>query len=266
MSLLDRLHPLQAPAGVDIVRMDVALLERRAGDAYLNDGLWALTDESGIPLECRTMLEENGFRIGQIGGIPPPELLALLTSKRSCANPRQIRLHAGAAQELSLGPLMPSCRFQLAEDGATDAVALEQAQLMLMVVPRLKSDGRIGLRFTPQIEHGEARLVACPAADHTGMMLQRQRSLCRYPALSWEVALAPNEFVVVGARAERPESLGQVAFVRTQESPPVQRLLVIRTSRTAPGEPDDTPGDGGFPRCPPVAYHAACPSAGTPEP
>jgi hypothetical protein len=265
MSLFGGQRPLQVPAGADIVRMDVALLERRAGDAYLNEGLWTLADEGGVPLESRATLEENGLRIGQIGGLPPPELLALLTSERSCANPRQIRLHAGDAKDLLLGPVLPACRFQLRPDGESDPVALEQAQFMLTVVPTLTRDGRVCLHFTPQVEHGEAQLVAGPAADHSGMVLQRQRAVNRYNALSWDVTLAPNEYVVVGARAQRRESLGYQAFVRPQESPPVQRLLVIRTSRTAPGAPDDTPGDDAesMQRCPPVAFQASSsPAAG----
>jgi hypothetical protein len=258
-SLFGGLRPLQVPAGADIVRLDVALLERRVGDPYLNEGLWTLADESGVPLESRAALEENGFRIGQVGGLPPPELLALLTSERSCANPRQIRLHTGDAKDLLLGPILPVCRFQVLEDGEPDAVNLEQAQLMLSVVPTLTRDGRIALHFTPQVEHGEAQLVPCPAPDHSGMVLQRQRAVNRYTALSWDVTLAPNEYVVVGARGERRESLGYQAFVRPQESPPVQRLLVLRASRTAPGAPDDTPGDAAesIQRCPPVAFQAS---------
>jgi hypothetical protein len=69
------------------------------------------------------------------------------------------------------------------------------------------------------------------------------------------VTLAPNEYVVVGARFDRPGSLGYQAFVRADESPPVQRLLVIRTSRTAPDAPDD--GDDGLERSPPVASQAS---------
>jgi hypothetical protein len=262
-TLFGGLRPLQVPAGADIVRLDVALLERRVGDPYLNEGLWTLADEGGVPLESRAMLEENGFRIGQVGGLPPPELLALLTSERSCANPRQIRLHAGDAKDLLVGPILPVCRFQLQADGEPEAVSLEQAQLMLSVVPTLTRDGRIALHFTPQVEHGEAQLVACPAADHSGMVLQRQRAVNRYAALSWDVTLAPNEYVVVGARGERRESLGYQAFVRPQESPPVQRLLVLRASRTAPGAPDDT--DDSIRRCPPVALQASS-SPATPPP
>jgi hypothetical protein len=250
--------PLEAPRGADVVEMQVALLERRAGDAYLNDGLWALADESAVPLDRKAVLEDNGFRIGQVAGMPPPELQALLTSDHSCINPRQIRLHTGDAKELVLGPAQPSLRFRVEQDGRTDAVGVEQAQAMLVVVPEFTPDGRIRLRFTPKVQHGETVLAPCPAADHSGITLQCQRPSNSYPALGWEVTLAPNEYVVIGGRTDRPGSMGCQAFLRNDETPAVQRVLVIRTGRTAPDGADDlADGDDGARRPPPVAYHAS---------
>jgi hypothetical protein len=249
------LRPLQVPSAPDIVQMHVALIERRVGDTYLNERLWPLVDESAVPTEHKWALEQNGFRTGQVGGLPPPELLALLTSERSCVNPRHIRLHVGDTKCLLLGPVQDVCRFHIEENGRADDVVLEQAQVMLAVVPSLAPDGRIRLHFTPQVEHGERRLVPGAAEDHSHMVLRPQRDVSRYTALCWEVALAANEYVVVGARFDRPGSLGCQAFVRADESPPVQRLLVIRTSRTAPDAPDQ--GDDGLERSPPVASQAS---------
>jgi hypothetical protein len=249
---LRRMRPLQVPSGPDIVLMHVVLLERPVGDRYLNEGLWPMVDESGIPSEHKWVLERNGFRTGQVGGLPPPELLALLTSERSCVNPQQVRLHVGSSKDVLLGPVQAACRFQVEQEGREDDVVLQQAQMMLSVVPALVPDGRIRLTFTPVVEHGERRLMPGPAEDHSCLVLRPQRDVNRYPALSWDVTLAPNEYVVVGARYDRPESLGYQAFVRADESPPVQRLLAIRTSRTAPDAPDD--GDDGPP---PVASQAS---------
>lgn len=257
------MSPFQAPSGADVVQMQVALLERRAGDAYLNEGLWALADEGAVPLDRKAVLEDNGFRIGQVAGMPPPELLALLTSDRSCVNPRQLRLHTGDAKELMLGPAQPSLRFRVVQDGHADDVAVEQAQAMLVVVPGLAPDGSVRLHFTPQVQYGETRMTPCPAADHSGITLQCQRASSRYPALGFEVTLAPNEYVVIGGRADRPGSLGCQAFLRSDETPAVQRLLVIRTGRTVPEGADELPdGDEATQRPPPVAYHASRSAAG----
>jgi hypothetical protein len=260
----DTLHPaawwgrkpmLQLPTGVDVVQMEVALLERQVGDRYLNERLWPLVDETAIPSEHQWVLEQNGFRTGQVGGLPPPELLALLTSERSCINPRRIWFHAGDTKTVLLGPELASCRFLLTQDNQQELVALDRAQVMLAVVPQLAPGGQVRLHFTPQVEHGEQRLVPGASDDHSHLVLRPQRDLNQYPGLGWDVTLAPNEYVVVGARYDRPGSLGYRAFVRTDESPPVQRLLVIRISRTAPDAPED--GDDGPRRAPSVASEAA---------
>src|SRR5262245_22923639 len=72
-SWLSRRRPFQGPTGPDVVQMQVALLECPVGDRYLNDDLWALADEQQF-LSCKSLLEENGWRIGQIGGVTPAKL------------------------------------------------------------------------------------------------------------------------------------------------------------------------------------------------
>lgn len=222
-----------APQGSDVVQIDVALLERPLGDAYINQGLWAFADEQVVALESKAVLEDNGFRIGQIGGITPAELQTLLTSERSCANPRRIQLHAGKPTQVVLGPAATACQFRIEHDGIQVPVSLEKAQCTLEVVPALAKDGHTRLRFLPEIQHGDLALLPKPTPDFTGLMLQQERPTERYPALGWEVNLAPNEYMLVGARLERPHTLGHQCFVRADEPQPVQRLLVIRTSRAA---------------------------------
>src|SRR2546423_4873835 len=75
----------QLPEGY--VQMDVALLERPLGDRYLNQTLWTYADETVVGLDARPQLDENGWRIGQIVGMPPGGLQTLLTSPRACLNP-----------------------------------------------------------------------------------------------------------------------------------------------------------------------------------
>jgi hypothetical protein len=179
------------PQGPDVVQIDVAVLERPVGDLYINQGLWAFADEQVVALESKAVLEDNGFRIGQIGGITPAELQTLLTSERSCA-----------------------------------------------LLPR-------------------------PTPDFSGWMFQQERPVERYPTLGWEVNLSPNEYIVVGARLERPHTLGHRFFVHPDEPNPVQRLLVIRTGRTTaedPSLPATAEETNGY-WTPPLASQAAWSSA-----
>jgi hypothetical protein len=252
------------PSGPDVIQMQVALLERPVGDRYLNQDFWDVVDEQVVALERKAVLEDNGFRIGQVGGLTPPELQDLLLSERSCANPRCIQLHAGKPSVLLLGPALVHCQFQIDEDGRSVPVHLDQAQCTLEVVPTLTREGRIRLHFTPQIHHGETALMPRPAADRSGWLLQEQRPIERYPNLSWDVTLAPNEYVAVGARYDRPQTLGHECFVRREQPAPVQRMLVIRTGRKTSEMPDATATSDEEPTPRPsatLAYEAAISSA-----
>src|SRR5208282_1114763 len=116
-SWLDRFRQGAVPRGPDVVHMEVALIERPLGDNYLNRDLWTAADEQVVPSESRAILEDNGFRVAQIGGITPADLQTLLTSKRSCANPQHLVMHAGKPTQLVIGPALGVCRFQVVRDG-----------------------------------------------------------------------------------------------------------------------------------------------------
>jgi hypothetical protein len=101
-------------------------------------------------------------------------------------------------------------------------------------------------------------MVPRPSVDRSGIyswMLQEQRPTETYAHLSWEVTLAPNEYVVVGGRLDQPQTLGHQFFIRGDEPNPVQRLLVIRTARLQPGL--ESADDPSLHRNPPLALQAA---------
>jgi hypothetical protein len=238
--------------------MDVAILERPVGDQALNQDIWALADEQAVAMEAKAVLDDNGLRVGQVGGITPPELQALLTSERSCVRSRRIQLHANNAQYITLGSAPAQCRFQLHQDRQEIPVALDKGQYTLAVVPTLTEDGRTKLRFTPQIQTGSPHLLPRPN-ESGGLEWQEQRPAENYTALSWEVTLAPNEYVLVGGRFDCPNTLGHASFIRPDEAKPVQRLLVIRTARPGLGVTDETAANAMPPlgRSPSLALQAA---------
>src|SRR5947209_5530834 len=85
-----RLPPEGAPGG-ELVYLDVALVGQPAGDDFLERGVWEAGDEQGVDLETKPALEENGLRVCQVGGLLPARLQALLSSQRSCPDPRRLR-------------------------------------------------------------------------------------------------------------------------------------------------------------------------------
>lgn len=256
-----RFKPFRGPTGPDVVQMDVALIERSPADRYLNDELWSVADEHVIPLECKTLLEENGFRVGQLGGLVPARLQALVTSEKSCPDPRRLQVRAGSTTPLVVGPKVAQLHYQVRKGSEPAAIEMEQAECTLCVVPSLTDDGRVKLQFTPQVRYGEAIVQPTPNAERTGFMLHEQRPAERYATLAWEVTLGPNEFLVVGGRADRPTTLGHVSFHRPEEATPVQRLLVISARRPLNAAPGDAANErleqSLMSKSPPLALQAA---------
>jgi hypothetical protein len=231
----------------EVVRIDVAVIERPAGDHYLNHGLWDLADEQAVDLEHKSALDDNGFRVGVIGGLLPADLLALLSSERSCSEPHRIQLFAGASTSLPIGPRHTHCSFTLFPGGRTIPVDLHDATCSFEVVPALADRGRTTLRFTPVVKHGgdrrEPRAIRDPSGEHR-WNLEMQASTESYKAMSWEVTLSPEEYVVIGTRIGGDDTLGESFFLDTDSTRPKQRLFVIRTGRASPdAAPDEIPGD-----------------------
>jgi hypothetical protein len=259
-----RLHapPLAGLVGDDVIFLDVAVIERPLGDAFVNRDLWREADEQiiradggeqAISLERKTALEANGFRVGQVSGqLPPAQLLALLLSPRSC-QPHRLQLHAGNETTIPLGPLWPHCRCRLAQDGQITPIDLPKAQCQLKVTPSLTDDGRIHLRFTPHIKYGELKTVFAPLRDAAGVLRwgrQEEQAEELYSWLSWTIAVAPNDYVVLGTPLDKGETLGEQFFLPGEENPGIQRLLVLRTAHVpTPAGPTEAQAS----RSPPLA-------------
>jgi hypothetical protein len=228
------------------VQMDVALLERPAGDLFLNKELWSYTDETVVGMDARPRLDKNGFRVGQIVGMPPGEFQRLLTSPRACLNPRRCFLPTGAAADKSppfrllLGPIEPDARFVLKPSGPEIELSFDDVQHQLEVVPALTTDG-VRLAFTPRLQHGEPIRTVVVPPDQTDFVLQVEKPSQTFQELRFEVTLAANEYLVIGCRDDQPQSLGYEAFVSESGRPPMQRLLVIRATRANARREDDTP-------------------------
>jgi hypothetical protein len=248
--------PFAGAAGADVVQIDVAVVERPLGDAFLNRGLWDLADEQAVSLESKPKLDDNGLRVCEIGGLPPAGLQALLSSPRSCPDPRRIQVHAGSPVPVPLGAAGRRCGFQLRQDGERRDVDLKDAQCVLEVVPTLTDDGKVHLQFMPKVKQGSPALRIAARQDPSGALRwdrrEEQPEEC-FTRLAWDVTVAPNEFVVVGTHLNRPDTLGQTFFMALEEEPRLQRLLVVRTSRSlAEQAPAETPT--GF--APPLALRA----------
>jgi hypothetical protein len=261
VSFLPSTGGVPRPAGPDVVQIQLAIVEVPVGDSYVTEEMWGLADEQQIPRDQRTVLHENGFRIGQIRGITPPGLQQLLTSERNNPAPRSNQVRAGVPCTIELGPPLADCRCQLRENGRTTPVHAANAQLGLEVTPSITGEGRICLRFNPRLGFGGASVDHGGPAGAPLWLLLTQRSARTFPQVGWDVTLEPNEYVVIGGILDQPPSLGHCCFVRADEANTVQRLLVIRTSRVQSELPlEEMTNAGILKHAPPLAMQAAWPS------
>jgi len=223
--------PFAGPTGADVVDVQVAVLEVPAGDRYANTSLYTQIDDQILAPEIRQRLEENGLRVAKVIGRPPDGLQDLLTSDRSNRNPQHVRVRSNNNKIVPLGPSREVCQFQLAADGREEAIALEQAQCLMQVTPVIGEEGKINLQFLPQIQHADRKRQG-QFIPTIALALQSSRATEGYPALRWDVTLGPNEYAVVGARFDKPQSLGYRFFVTAEGEKPTQRVLAIRTGRS----------------------------------
>lgn len=231
-SFLHRFRPDQTFEGLDAVQLDVALLECPLGDAFINRELWKSTDEMIVDPERRIALEQNGLRVGQIVSMTPGALQDLLKNERASVNPRRRLLPAGQTVTQYLGPPLSATHFTLHQDERRQDIDLDQARFGLEVTPHLADGGKTRLVFTPKVEHGEVTLPFHPDPQRSTWTLRVEKPARTFPELGWEITLAPNKLLVIGARPHIEDSLGHRALVSAEEGRPVQRLLVIRASHS----------------------------------
>ncbi len=218
----------------DVVEMIVAVLERPLGDPYLDKEVWSFTDEQVVDPEHQALLKDNGFRVGQVVGMTPAGLQSLLTSERAFTRGRCYFLGQGKSETLVLGDPVAQSRIEVVEHGELAEHRINDARFALIVQPQATSDGRIRLQFTPQVQFGDKkRRDFRVAADGSGLEIENKNPGKTFAALSWEVTVQPNQYVLIGGRLDQSERIGHQCFTQLTGPKPVQRLLVIRTHRVA---------------------------------
>lgn len=265
MPWLNRFRPARtAISGPDVIMIELALIERQVGDPFINKDLWFLADEQVIPLESKVGLETNGFRLGQVSGMTPSGLHTLLTSKQSNVNPRRFFLRANHSNCVNLGSTCKLCQFRFHQDQSDSEIALDQADCLLQLTPIPTTGNRVRLRFVPVIRHGETVTATRPTEDGSSFVLVPEKPSKTFDSLAFEITLDTNQYVVLGARDDRPETMGSSCFIRSDETVPVQRLLVLRACRAGlapPWEAEDmADAEHTHSKVPPVAFLAALPA------
>jgi hypothetical protein len=234
ISWYERAGNPQGPSGADLIQTDIVLLEQRVGDPYINESIWSLADEQLVVQNQKAIITENGFRVGQICGITPPDLQDLMTSERSNPSPRRKQTHSGHTFAVDLGPVAERCQFQMEQGSKAISVDLKRVQCSFEITASLQDDGKTLLHMTPRLAPDQADGLRGIRSESLNWIRRLKQPDHAYNQLSWDVALAPNEYLIVGGRYDQPDSLGYQCFIRPDEAMPVQRILILRTTRVEP--------------------------------
>ena len=258
-TFLRRLSPFQGSNDSDSVHVDVALIQIPFADSARYSKLWTFLDEQAVALEKKGPLEENGFRIGRVGANPPAEILELVSQKRTCPDPRRVQMQPDReGRLLGLGPARAKLAFEAVQGEQSNRAEFEQAQCCLAVTPHLTDDGRTRLQAVPKIKHdNKGRLGWLPLPDRSGWTRLTKPPEEVLSDLGWETVLGQGEYLVIGAREDRPETLGYETFIRADEPLPVKRLLILRVWRPVMGKPFGEDQNGYLMQAPPLAAQAS---------
>src|SRR6266545_1326406 len=248
-------------APVEGVFLESVILERPAGDHFLDRDLWSDTLPVGNQ-EARVLLSENGLRAGVLAGSLPQRFQTLLESETEAIGGRGLTFAMRKDEVLPTSGPNERCEFGLLADlaGKRAAVAFKQARCGVLVRPEALPDGRVKVWCQPQIQHGERRELLRPSTDGTGFVKFEEVPLAPYPMLGFDATLGRNEYLVIGWQADWPDTLGEALFAVEANGQPRQRVLVIRARQVNPGAPPDLPSLGPI-RRPSPAAEAAKPSS-----
>jgi hypothetical protein len=247
---------LAPTAPLEGICLESVLLERPVGDRFLDRDLWA----DALPVgshEVRFLLSENGLRAGVLSSPPPQRFLAMFESETEAINAR--RLVSRKDEVLPTSGPHERCAFDLLADaaGARSAAAFNQARCGVLVRTEVADQARVKVTCEPRIQYGERHEWLRPSADGTGFVKYEEVPLAPYPFLAFDAPLGPNEYLLIGWRADRPNTLGEALFA-VEANGVRQRVLVIRARQLNPGAAPDLPPLG------PIRRQAIAAEAGRP--
>lgn len=229
------------PAGAGGLYLQTALLDRAAPDPFLSGDLWSTTAATNpLSAEQSALLELNGVRVRVVGGIPPAQLVSLLSSE-DALSPMARTVRPGTPKVVPVNGPVDAARFAVRRDLKADPspTELTDVECGLAVTARPADGGRVTLRCAPQVQFGDRQQYLKPTADGTGFARQEQKPLDAYPTLGFEVTVGPGEYLVVGPTADPAGTLGQAFFYATAGDRVRQRVLVVRAGKAGGDGPAD---------------------------
>lgn len=229
-SMLDR-FPLGGPSGPDAVMLEYALVERPFGNAAVNREVWKEIDEQLLSSDRRTLLNQNGIRVGSVGGMLPSQMQALVSNPKLLEERRVRGFYSGTPWSYSLNGPFAQAEFtvQTTPNKPATSQKFEQARFALNITPTIQPTGGITLTCTPEVEYHDPAHWTPLGAVGQGWLTEKPKQ--KYDDLAFEVTMGENDYLVLGTWHDRRGTLGHYSFVGNRGQDPVQRLLIVRAYR-----------------------------------
>lgn len=245
----DLLSEVHLPPGS--VVLDLFFIRVPFGEPQMNDRLWQQVDEQHFPAILRQRLGRNGFRVGVVGDPIPMRLLQLLELDdkpvpsgqanridvaRIEVEPhvqrRHMSLRAGEHGDIVASSVYERLAVPTYESGQLSLRTYCQAQGHLIVEAAEQSDGRVQLKLTPELRHGQSRMMHRPAVGNEAAFQFMPGQPCRvFDDLSISATVSPGSMLIVSCLPDRAGSLGHHFFTCDNDRLE-QKLLVVRLSQT----------------------------------
>lgn len=238
---LNQINPFANGSG-DKVVLRTYLLEQPVGDPYLSKDLWAATLKP-LSAEKQALFAENGLRVGHFTGNPPYQFLAMARGP-DVVRPQESSVLAGDLKMIPLVGPLPELKFQAYSEIGTKAGTFEltDAEIALSLTPTLGDDGKVKLIFEPRVQHGHRQFGWRPTTDNTAFTWLDQKVQERFPTLKGEIALSPEEYLLIGPTEVPANTFGGASFVSADDGRARLRVLVIQATKIAATPEGPNPG------------------------
>jgi hypothetical protein len=227
--------------------LTVVILNRPQGDPVLNELAWQAADEQIVDPDLRRALQTNGLRLGRLTGELPPALAEMLRAKPP--NQPDVQIIANPSGESALidasqAPAQAGINLLLSDPlGQVRGKNYTDAKGFLRVTPSHEGTQAVSVRLVPELHHGPVQTRFAPAATGA-VMVPREFQMTAgqkqdtFRELAATVVLQPGQVALIGARADRPGSLGDLLFDKAEDNSDRvrQSLVLIWAKRNQGGE------------------------------
>ncbi|MEE8452334.1 MAG: hypothetical protein V3R99_10485 [Thermoguttaceae bacterium] len=217
----------------------------------MNDDLWQQIDEQHFSVPLRQRLGRHGFRVG-LAGAPIPVRLSNLLELDDKALPagqanqvdvarievephvqrRHMSLRVGKHGDIVASRIYDRLAVPTYESGQLSMRTYSQAQGHLIVEAFPQSDGRVLLKLTPELRHGQSRVTPRPFVGNEAFFQLASSQPCRvFDDLSISATVSPGAMLILSCLPDRAGSLGH-HFFSCDNGRLEQKLLVVRLSQT----------------------------------